>query len=79
MRKLKGAHLKRPQIHFGYAFDKPSEYWSLSDTQVIEIRDWLSRYINEFVNVKPEGEIVRASRVHAHQIAKNMNKLEAAL
>lgn len=79
MTKIKGAHLKRPQLHFGYGLDKPSDYWRLSDSTVIEIRNWLSRYINEHINPKPEGEIIRASRVHANQITKNMNKLEAEL
>lgn len=79
MRKEKGAHLNRPQIHVGSFWGHKSEYMALSDSQVIDVRDWLSRYINEFVDVKANGEVVRASRVHANQIAKNMNKLEAAL
>lgn len=75
MKKKKGAHLKRPQIHFGSVWDMPSGYRSLSDTHVIELRDWLSRYIDEYVNETPHGEIIKASRVHANRIRQNMDKL----
>ncbi len=79
MLKKKSSHLKRPQMHVGSYWGKSHEYMALSDSAVVELRDWLSRYINEFVDVKADGEIVRASRIHANQIAKNMNKLESAL
>jgi len=77
MKKEKGSHLKRPQIHFGWIFGKVNEYQSLSDTQVIEIRDWLSRYINTYVKQAPLSETLKQSRVCAHRILKNINRIEA--
>lgn len=78
MRKTKGAHLKRPQVHFGNTFDCDN-YQSLSDTDVVEIRDWLSRYINEFIKQTPALEATKFSRICANRIIKNLNRIEAEL
>lgn len=79
MKKKKGAHLKRPQVHFGDCFDKPSDYWSLSDTRAIELRDWLSQYINRYIEKKPAAEILQQTRINANLILKNANKLESEI
>lgn len=79
MKKIKGAHLKRPQIHFGYFLDFKNDYRALSDTKVIEIRDWLSRYINENIRQTAASEMLKTSRVSANRIMKNMDKLESEI
>lgn len=78
-KKKKGSHLKRPQMHFGSIFEAYKDYMALSDSRVIELRDWLSRYINQYITPTPAGELVRTSRIRANQIIKNMDKLESSL
>lgn len=78
MYKKKGAHLKRPQIHFGFIFRGNKEYQSLSDTDVVEIRDWLSRYINTHTLKTSKSELCKTSRSLLNQTLKNINKLESA-
>ena len=79
MKKRKGSHLKRPQIHIGNPWGSLGEYHAMSDSKVIELRDWLSRYINENIKQTPESELLKSSRASAMRVVKNINKMESKI
>lgn len=50
--------------------------YKISDINAIEIRDWLSRYINKYI-YKSDTNLTVESKAHARAIIRNQDKIES--
>lgn len=69
-------NVKKPGLFFLNHFWKAGEKIPLRDKEIIELRDWLSRYINERI-LKTVPASIPEMRSSARAIEKGLKKLEA--
>lgn len=68
---------KKPGLYFGNCGSISKDAWSrISEKDVVEIRDWLSRYINEH-QLKNPHPLAPEMRVKARAIIRGLEKIEA--
>lgn len=75
-RHFSAAYGKKPGLYFNNVMGKSGNGRLLNPKEIVEIRDWLSRYINQYINQKPRHLEVEA-RAHARAILRTVDELEA--
>lgn len=69
--------MKKEGLHFGNTSGLAINNWEyISDKEVIEIRDWLSRYINTF-HLKSVSPRIPDMKAKSRSIIHGLEKLEA--
>lgn len=68
---------KVPGLFFSNIMWSHKDKIRLRDKQILELHEWLSRYINTYIHKTPD-ELTASSRAHARAIIRNVNKIEAS-
>lgn len=68
---------KKPGLYFCYILDTFKDHKRINDKDIVELRDWLSRYINTYhlKTISPLGPEMKAK---ARSIIKGIEALEAS-
>lgn len=69
---------KKPGLYFTNKFWNPSEGYRLSEIEIVEIRDWLTRYINEY-HLQTIPPVVTEMKAKARSIIRGLEQMEAQL
>ncbi len=67
---------KKPGLYFENIMSPSGSGRRLHEKEIVEIRDWLSRYINKHITQKPRQLEVEA-RAHARAILRAVDEIEA--
>lgn len=70
--------VKKTGLYFGTLFLNSDDHVLITPSEVVKLRDFLSRYINFHIH-KKDMELFVSSRMHARAIERNMKKAEAKL
>lgn len=63
-------------LYFEYILDHPKDGYRINDKDVVEIRDFLSRYINYHIK-QIDTELTKDIRAKARAIERAANKIES--
>lgn len=67
---------KKPGLYFENIMGPSGNGRRLSDNDIVDIRDWLSRYINRYIHKKPTNLTVEA-RAHSRSVLRLLDEIEA--
>ena len=68
---------KKTGLHFGNCGSiNPNNWHHMTDKQVIEVRDWLSRYINTY-HLKSVSPLIPDMKAKSRSIIRGLEKMEA--